>query len=56
MPVILRPEDYETWVFGEPEAALKVAGPYPAQMISVQQLGTEINSSKNDYPELLVAI
>jgi hypothetical protein len=52
-PVILRPEDYEAWVFGEPEAALKLAGPYPAQMMKALQLGQAINSSRNDYPELL---
>jgi putative SOS response-associated peptidase YedK len=55
MPVILRPEDYEAWVFGEPDAALKLAGPYPAQMMKAQQLSHEINSSRNDYPELLGA-
>jgi putative SOS response-associated peptidase YedK len=55
MPVILRPEDYETWVFGETDVALKTAGPYPAQLMSTQQLSTEINSSRNDYPDLLTA-
>ena len=53
MPAILRPEDYERWVFGDWESALKAVGPYPAQVMQAQQLGQEINSSRNDYPELL---
>ena len=54
MPVILRPEDYQTWVFGDAESALKVAGPYPAQVMPLQQLGQGINSSRNEGAELLV--
>ena len=55
MPAILRPEDYERWVFGDWESALKAVGPYPGQVMQAQQLGQEINSSRNDYPELLAA-
>ena len=55
MPAILRPEDYDRWVFGDWESAMKAVGPYPAQVMSAQQLGQEINSSRNDYPELLAA-
>ena len=54
MPVILRPEDYQTWVFGDAESALKFAGPYPAQVMTAQQLGPAINSSRNEGAELLV--
>ena len=54
MPVILRPEDYQTWVFGDAETALKVAGPYPAQVMTAVQLGQGINSSRNEGAELLV--
>jgi len=54
MPVILRPEDYQTWVFGDAETALKVAGPYPAQVMTAVQLGLAINSSRNEGAELLV--
>ena len=56
MPVILRPEDYEAWVFGDPDAAFKTVGPYPAQVMSAQKLGQEINSSRNDHAGLLTAV
>jgi len=55
MPAILRPEDYQSWLFDHCDAALKAIGPYPAQVMQAQQLGLEINSSRNDYPELLAA-
>jgi hypothetical protein len=41
--------------FDDCEAALKAVGPYPAQVMQAQQLGQNINSSRNDYPELLAA-
>lgn len=53
MPAILRPEGYQTWVFGDAETAMKVAGPYPAQVMTAQQLGPAINSSCNDSVNLL---
>ena len=53
MPAILRPEDYERWLFDDWESALKAVGPYPAQVMQAQQLGQAINSSRNDSPELL---
>lgn len=53
-PVIIRPEDYETWLFGDVEAALKIARePYPVQVMSAQQVGSDIGKVKNDYPALL---
>jgi putative SOS response-associated peptidase YedK len=51
--VILRPEDYQRWVFEDSAAALKLAGPYPAQVMTAVQLGPQINSPHNDVPELL---
>lgn len=39
MPAILRPEDYEHWLFDDCETALKAVGPYPAQLMQAQQLG-----------------
>jgi putative SOS response-associated peptidase YedK len=56
MPAILRPEDYQSWVFDERDVALKAIGPYPAQVMSAQQLGTAINNSRNEGPELLEAV
>jgi len=54
MPVILRQEEYQTWVFGDAAAALKAAGPYPAQVMTAVQFGPAINSSRNEGAELLV--
>jgi putative SOS response-associated peptidase YedK len=53
MPAILRPEDCQSWIFEECDVALKAIGPYPAQVMSAQKLGTEINNSRNEGAELL---
>jgi putative SOS response-associated peptidase YedK len=45
MPAILRPEDYERWVFEDCDTALKAVGPYPAQvMIAVQLEHVHVNA------------
>ena len=54
MPAILRPDDYERWVFADCETALTALGPYPSQMMQVQQLGPAINSSRNEGADLLI--
>lgn len=54
MPAILRPEDYERWVFEDCDSALKAVGPYPARVMTAVQLGPAINSSRNEGAELLV--
>jgi putative SOS response-associated peptidase YedK len=54
MPAILRPEDYERWVFEDCETALKDIGPYPAQMMTAVKLGPATNSSRNDGADLLI--
>jgi putative SOS response-associated peptidase YedK len=55
MPAILRPEDYQRWVFEDCDTALKASGPY-AQMMTVVRLGPAINSSRNEGLELLAAV
>ena len=54
MPAILRPEDYQKWVFDDAETALKAVGPYPAQVMTAVKLGQGINSSRNEGVDLLV--
>jgi len=54
MPAILRPEDYERWVFEDCDTALKAVGPYPAQVMTAVQLGQAINSSRNESADLLL--
>jgi putative SOS response-associated peptidase YedK len=39
MVVILAPADYETWLHGSPEDALKLVRPYPAERMHVVQEG-----------------
>jgi putative SOS response-associated peptidase YedK len=56
MPAIVRPEDCQSWIFEERDVALKAIGPYPAQVMSAQTLGTEINNSRNEGAELLAPV
>lgn len=42
MPVILDPDDYETWLTGTPEDAAKLMRPYPAERMRVVQCGEGI--------------
>jgi putative SOS response-associated peptidase YedK len=54
MPVIIRPEDYETWMFGNRDDALKIAhDPYPAQMMIATPVDKAVGNVKNDYRGLL---
>ena len=53
MPAILRPEDYQSWMFGDCATALKAVGPYPAQVMTARRLGEAINSVRNDSADLL---
>lgn len=55
MPALLRPEDYEAWLFGDWSAALKLVGPYPAQVMTATRIGPAIGDVKNDHPGLLDA-
>ena len=54
MPVVIRPEDYEAWMYAERDEALKIADqPYPAQMMRVTKVDPAVGNVKNDYPTLL---
>ena len=39
MPVILRPEDYETWLNGSPDQAQSLLQPFPSQLMRIAQEG-----------------
>lgn len=41
MPVILAPEDYETWLTGNADAAFALAKPFPAEKMRVVKAGAE---------------
>ncbi len=55
MPVILLPEDRETWLFGDAEEALKRLGPYPAQLMRMSPAHKNVGAVKNDHPGLMRA-
>ncbi len=55
MPVILQPEDYETWLMADPAEALKRAGPYPSQLLTARRIGPEVGNVRNEGPELIEA-
>ena len=52
MPVILLPEDYETWLQDStPEQTLQqLLAPYPAAEMKMHRVSPEVNSPKNDTP------
>lgn len=52
MPVILQPEDYETWLKADVPEALGVAGQYPSQLLKVHQVGPEVGNVRNEGPQL----
>jgi putative SOS response-associated peptidase YedK len=51
MPVILEPEDYETWLEADdPRDLLK---PCPVEMLQFYPVSTRVNAAKNDAPDLI---
>jgi putative SOS response-associated peptidase YedK len=51
MPVVIAPEDREQWVKGpNPKELLK---PYPADLMTMWPVSPDLNSPKNDRPDLL---
>jgi putative SOS response-associated peptidase YedK len=53
MPVIIAPEDYDTWLTGTPEEALALLKPYPADAMRAYPVSAKVNNPKNDGPELV---
>ena len=53
MPVIIAPEDYDTWLTGTPEQALALLKPYPAEDMRAYPVSSKVNSPKNDTAELV---
>lgn len=53
MPAILRTQDHETWLHGTPAEARAVLTPYPADLMVTYEVSPEVNSPKNDSPELI---
>jgi putative SOS response-associated peptidase YedK len=53
MAVILEPDEEETWLRGDPDAAADVLDPYPASDLTAHPVSTRVNSPAVDAPELI---
>jgi putative SOS response-associated peptidase YedK len=53
MPVILGDADYDSWLTGTPEQAIELLKPYPAGVMRAYPVSKQVNSPKNDVPELV---
>ena len=56
MPAILRKEDRETWLKGEPESAFKVLQQYPDELLLPRPVSSRVNAPKNNDASLIEAI
>lgn len=58
MPVIIEPEDYDLWLHPEPdpEQALHLLRPYPAEKMTAYPVSTVVNNPRNDVPECVQPI
>jgi putative SOS response-associated peptidase YedK len=54
MPAILRVEDREGWLSGSSEEARALLRPYEAGLMVAYEVGTRVNSPKNNDPTLIV--
>ena len=53
MPVILSPEDYATWLGGNPSAFPALLKPFPAAQMQAVAVSTYVNSTRNDDPSCI---
>jgi putative SOS response-associated peptidase YedK len=53
MSVVLAPDEEETWLHGEPEAAAALCDPYPPTEMRAYPVSTRVNSPANDDPSLV---
>ncbi|WP_282608443.1 SOS response-associated peptidase [Pelagibius sp. Alg239-R121] len=56
MPVILQAEDYETWLTGETDETLAVAGQYPSQLMQAYPVGPAVGNVRNQGSELAASV
>ena len=58
MPVILPPEEYETWLQASTEehSLQQLLRPYPAEEMEAYGVSTEVNSPKNNTPGCILPI
>ena len=53
MPAILLREDHQTWLAGEPAAAMGCLHPYPDVQMLAHTVSTVVNSPRNNEPRLI---
>ena len=53
MPVVVAPEDFETWLTGETDAALGLLKPAPGGLLEAVPVSNRVNKADNDDPGLL---
>ncbi|WP_276261191.1 SOS response-associated peptidase [Haloglomus litoreum] len=53
MPVLLRPDEEETWLHGDPEERAALCRPYPDDDLEAYRIGTAVNSPTNDHPGII---
>lgn len=53
MPLMLEPEEWETWLHGEPDDAKKLLRPPRTGLLDRYKISTAVNSTRNNGPELL---
>lgn len=55
MPVILEPEDYDTWLNpgDRPQQALHLLRPFPAERMAAYPVSTWVNSPRHDDPQCI---
>jgi len=53
MPVIIAPEDCETWLTGTHLQALALLRPYPSEAMRAYPVSAKVNRPANDTPELI---
>jgi putative SOS response-associated peptidase YedK len=58
MPVIVAPEEYDTWLYGEPEPSLglHLIRPYPSELMRVTAVSTYVNSPYNEGPQCVTPV
>jgi putative SOS response-associated peptidase YedK len=56
MPAILRKEDRETWLKGDPESAFKALQQYHDELLIARPVSTRVNAPKNNDAALIEAI
>jgi len=56
MPVIIKPEDYATWLDTNFDDVIRIQGmalPYPDRLTEAYPVSRKVNSPKNDSPDLI---